>query len=81
MGLISHIKDIKNMFLYTLLIKYYFLEGFVSCSDRNSAKECISRMLAKIFGPAAAKDSSWCGQRGNFKVGGLNIISTVKGKY
>lgn len=46
----------------------------------NNAKESITRMLAKIFSVTFANSSSWCGQRGNFKVGDMKILSVIKGK-
>lgn len=61
------IGDVRNRFI-----------SHLSQIGGNSAKECITRILSRVFGPAAAKQSSWCGQRGNFKVGNLAIMGAVK---
>ncbi|XP_067207271.1 uncharacterized protein [Linepithema humile] len=44
----------------------------------KNAKDCILRMLQKVFSSAVAKDCSWLGQKNNFKLQGLYIIEILR---
>lgn len=53
--------------------------NYLTIIGGRNAKDCIVRMMQKVFANSVAKDCSWLGQRDNYKVCDLTMMKIIRG--